>query len=226
MTVRLGLAGRCALVTGGTSNIASACVSRLCAEGVAVAFTGSNSPRGESIASETGGSFLECDHSDRASTDRAVGKAIERCGGRLDILVTNAGMQFEGSVEDTPEAVFRELLEVNLTSLFRVGRACFESMRAHGGGSMIHVGSEAGIRAAHETAAYSVMTAGAIAVAELFAAEGAPYRIRSNAVCPRAGTDAAALVAWLASDESASVSGATLRVDGGAGAAMLVDTRT
>ena len=49
---------------------------------------------------------------------------------------------------------------------------------------MVHVGSDAGIRAAHETAAYSVTSAGVIPVAALFAAEGMPYGIRSNAVCP------------------------------------------
>jgi 3-oxoacyl-[acyl-carrier protein] reductase len=226
MTVGLGLAGRCALVAAGVSDSASACVRRLREEGMTVAFTGSDRRHGEPIASETGGSFIECDHSDRASTDRAVEQAIELCGGRLDVLVTGAGMLVERSIEGTSEALFRELIEVNLTSPFRVGRACLRSMHAHGGGSMIYVTSDAGIRAAHETAAYSVMSAGAIVLAELFAAEGAPHGIRSNAVCPRTGTDAAALVAWLASEESARVSGATLRVDGGAGAAMVIDTRT
>ncbi len=111
-------------------------------------------------------------------------------------------------------------------------------MRAQGAGSMIHVASDAGIRAAHETAAYSVTSAGVIALAELFAAEGAPHGVRCNAVCPadrslreRARADGrphrsvASLVAWLACDESAHMSGATLRIDGGAGAAMVADTR-
>jgi NAD(P)-dependent dehydrogenase (short-subunit alcohol dehydrogenase family) len=193
MTVRLGLEGRCALVTDAISEIGIACAERLRDEGMTV------------------GNCLE--------------DALDLGGGRLDVLVTTPGMTFEGGIEATPEATFRKLLEANLTSVFKVSRACFGPMRAQGRGSMIHISSDAGIRAAHETAAFSVTGAGVIAVAELFAAEGAPHSIRSNAVCPRPGTDVASLVAWLASDESAQVSGATLRVDFGAGAAMIIDTR-
>ena len=160
------------------------------------------------------------------SADRAVADARElSAGAGLDVLVTCPEMRLDGSIESTPEAAFRELLAVNLTAAFRVGRECFEAMRTQGAGSMIHIASDAGIRAAHETAAFSVMSAGLIALAELFAAEGSPHGIRSNAVCPRSGTDVAAIVAWLASEESAHLSGATLRVDGAAGAAMVLDTR-
>jgi NAD(P)-dependent dehydrogenase (short-subunit alcohol dehydrogenase family) len=222
-----------------------------------VAFTGRSGGRGEKTARETGADFIECDHRDREASDRAVEQVQELAEGRLDALVANAGILFQGPIEATPEAVFRELLEVNLTALFRVSRRCFEQMRKNGGGSMIHVASDAGIRAVHEIAAYSVTKAGVIAVSELFGAEGAPYGIRSNAVCPgdivpgvqatpagheehaedpagwvlppsgRFGTgeDVAGLVAWLAADESAHMTGATLRIDGGTGAAMRVLTR-
>jgi NAD(P)-dependent dehydrogenase (short-subunit alcohol dehydrogenase family) len=195
---------------------------------MAVAFTDSDRERGGALAAETGALFLEWDPLDRAACDRAVSEALRATGDRLDVLVTNAPRSFDGSLENTPESVLQDLLEANLTSAFRVARACFAPMHAQGGGSMIHVASAAGIRAAHETAAYSVAAAGVIALAELFAAEGAPYSVRSNAVCPAAGdtgADVAPLVAWLASDESTHVSGATLRVDRGAGAAMVIDTR-
>ena len=184
MTVRLGLDGRCALITDGASEVGRACVQRLRDEGMAVSFTGSDRERGEAIARETGGTFIECDLRDRAACDRTVERALELEGGRLDVLVTQAATVFEGSIEATPEATFRELLEVDLTALFRVTRACFATMRARGRGSMIHVASDAGIRAAHEMAAHSVVSAGLIAIAELFAAEGAPLGVRSNAVCP------------------------------------------
>jgi NAD(P)-dependent dehydrogenase (short-subunit alcohol dehydrogenase family) len=257
MTAQYRLEGRAALVTGGTSGIGRATVVRLREEGMRVAFTGRSRERGEAVAAETGADFLECDHRDREASDRAVEQALDLADGRVDALVANAGILFQGPIEATPEDVFRELLEVNLTALFRVSRRCFEPMRDHGGGSMIHIASDAGIRAVHEIAAYSVTKAGVIAVSELFSAEGAPYGIRSNAVCPgdivpgvqatpaghddhaedpagwvlppsgRFGTgeDVAALVAWLASDESAHMTGATLRIDGGTGAAMRALTR-
>lgn len=235
MTDRLGLDRRSALIIEGTSEIGRACVERLREEGMAVAFTGSDRERGAVIARETGSSFLECELRERESCDRAVERALESGDGRLDVLVTQAATVVEGSIEATAEAAFRELLEVDLTALFRVSRACFHAIGASGRGSMIHVASDAGIRADHETAAYSVASAGLIAVAELFAAEGAPLGIRSNAVCPggvrpsgglATGTDVSSVVAWLASDQSAHVSGATIRVDDAASAAMTQNTRS
>jgi NAD(P)-dependent dehydrogenase (short-subunit alcohol dehydrogenase family) len=232
-TVRLGLDGRRALIIDGTSEIGRACVQRLHGEGMEVVFTGSDRERGEATAREIGGTFLECDLRDREACDRTVERGLEFAGGRLDVLVTQAATVLEGSIEATPEATFRELLEVDLTAVFRVTRACFQPMRARGRGSMIHVASDAGIRAAHEMAAHSVLSAGLIAVAELFAAEGAPLGVRSNAVCPGGmppanahAPEVASVVAWLACDESAHVSGATVRVDGASGAAMVQNTRS
>jgi NAD(P)-dependent dehydrogenase (short-subunit alcohol dehydrogenase family) len=245
-----GLEGRNALVTGGTSGIGKAVVERLAAEGMTVSFTGRNAARGEGVAAETGASFLPCDHTDRKASDEAVQRALRLGGGRIDVLVANAGLIFGGPIESTPDEAFRELVEVNLTALFRVSRACFAPMAMQGGGSMIHIASDTGIRPIHSIAAYSVTKAGAVAVSELFAAEGAPHGVRANAVCPgdvvpgvqatpaghsdhaenpegwtlppsgRFGTgqDVANLVAWLASDESAHMTGATLRIDGAAGA--------
>ncbi len=252
-----GLEGRTALVTGGTSGIGKACVARLRDEGMTVAFTGRDRERGDEVAAATGAAFLACDHRNRAASDRAVEDALALGDGRVDVLVANAGILFQGSIEATPDPAFLELVEVNLTALFRVSRACFGPMVAGGRGSMIHVASDTGIRGIHALAAYSVTKAGAVAVSELFAAEGAPHGVRANAVCPgdvvpgvqatpeghadhaenpegwvvppsgRFGTgeDVAALVAWLASDESSHMTGATLRIDGAAGAVMPAPTR-
>lgn len=205
-----GLEGRFGLVTGVISDTGRACAKRLRAEGMTIV------------------EILSADDARRASADQAIEQALTMNGGQVDVLVTNSDETVQGSIEGTGEEEFGRVIETNLTAVFRAGRACFAPMRSNGGGAMIHVASDAGIRAVRETAAYSVACAGVIAVAELFAAEGAPNGIRANAVCRggvASGEDVASVVAWLASAESAHVSGATLRVDGGAGAAMVLDTR-
>jgi glucose 1-dehydrogenase len=237
MSGGLGLQGRCGLVAAGTSQLGRACVERLRDEGMAIAFTGADREHGHELAQRTGAAFLDCDPGDRAAVDEAAHRAPRLLGGRLDLLVTCPELLLEGSIEATPDDDFRALIEADLTSAFRLARACLPPMRAGGGGSIVQIAASAGIRAAHETAAYSVVSAGLIAVAELLAAEGAPDGVRANAVCPggtervppsgRAvtGADVAAVVAWLASEQSGHMTGATLRLDGGEGAAMLLDTR-
>lgn len=250
--VTLALEGRAALVTGGTSGIGRAIVERLRREGMVVAFTGRDETRGALVAATTGAAFLSADATDRQACDRSIDEALERTAGRLDLLVTNAAMVFRGSIESTPATVFRELVEVNLTAPFRYARRSLEVMRRAGGGSMVHIASDAAIRGIHGIAAYSVTKAGVVAMSELMAADGTRFGVRSNAVCPGAvfpgvqstprgyeahaedasgwrtppsgrfgsGDDIAALVAWLASDEAAHVNGATIRVDGAAGAVV------
>lgn len=250
------LHGRVALVTGGTSGIGRACVERLREEEMVVLFTGRNEERGRAVAADTGAIFVRADARDRPACERSVDEAL-RIGGRIDLLVANAGIVYGGPIETMPEPAFRELLEVNLTAAFRYSRACFAAMKARGRGSIVHIASDAGIRGIHEIPAYSVTKAGVVALSELLAAEGAPHGVRSNAVCPGdvvpgvqatpegheshaedpsawtlppsgrfgTGADVAALVAWLASDESEHMTGATLRIDGGTGAAMRAITR-
>jgi NAD(P)-dependent dehydrogenase (short-subunit alcohol dehydrogenase family) len=237
VTIRLGLEGRGGLVIGGTSELGGACVQRLCEEGMEIVFTGADPDRGEAIAQLTGCTFLACDPGDRAAGDRMLERALTLLGNRLDVLVANSDKLVNASIEGSPDEEFRALLEWNLTWPFRIARACVARMRAAGGGSVIHVASADGIRADHETAAHSVASAGVIALSELLAAEGAVHGIRANVVCPSTslrvppsgrrvtGADVASVVAWLASEESGHVTGATLRLDGGEGAAMLLDTR-
>jgi NAD(P)-dependent dehydrogenase (short-subunit alcohol dehydrogenase family) len=178
-----GLEERHVLVTGGTSGIGRAIVGRLRQEGMTVAFTGRDEARGVEVAEATGATFLRCDHLDRADSDRAVEEALALSGG-LDLLVANAGIIYGGPIESTPDEAFLELVEVNLTALFRVSRDCFGPLEANGGGSMIHVASDTGIRGIPAIAAYSVTKAAVVALSELFAYEGAPRGVRSNAVCP------------------------------------------
>lgn len=178
------LHGGTALVTGGTSGIGRACVERLSAEGMKLVFTGRSERRGAEVATMTGAKFIQCDARDRAACDRSIEAAVASLNGRLDVLVANAGILYTGPLEKMPDAALRELIEVDMTAVFRYSRGCFNAMREQGGGTIVFIASDAGIRGIHELPAYSAAKAGVLAISELLAVEGAPHGIRSNAVCP------------------------------------------
>lgn len=243
---------RTALVTGGTSGIGRAIVEHLSGAGVRVAFTGRNTERGARAEASTGAKFLQADAADRSQCDQSIDRALAALGGRLDLFVSNAALVFAAPLEETPEDVFRELLEVNLTAAFRFSRACFRRMQAQGHGSIVHIVSDAAIRGIHHIPAYTISKAGLLAMSEVLAAEAASHGVRVNAICPGAvvpgvqstiaghdhhaedastwgpapsgrhgtGSDIAEAVLWLASDAADHISGATLRIDGAASAAM------
>ena len=178
-----GLAGARVLVTGGTSGIGRACVERLARDGAAVVLTGRSEERGAHVAEAAGANFVRADARDPDAVVASVGRAVKQLGG-LDILVNNAGILFQGGIEDTPPDAWRELIDVNLTAAFLYARCCFGPMRDGGGGAMIHIVSDTGIRGIPTIAAYSVTKAGMRMLSDVLALEGAPLGIRSNAVCP------------------------------------------
>jgi len=239
---------RTALVTGGTGGIGSAIVRRLRSDGYGVVFCGRDERRGAELEHATGAVFRPADAADRAACDASVEFALEHLG-RVDLLVANAGILVRGPLAETSDEDFERLVETNLTATFRYGRALFAAMRGEGGGAMVLIASDSAIRGSHRIPAYSAVKAGVVAIAELLGAEGAPHGIRANALCPgntlpgmegddaagwratasgafATGEDVAAAVAFLASAEAAHINGATLRIDGGTGAALQAVTRS
>lgn len=243
---------RGALVTGGTSGIGRAIVERLCGDGLRVAFTGRHVERGLAVADATGAAFIVADARSRRATDRAVDESLSWLHGRIDVLVNNAAIVFEASLAHTPDEVFNELLEVNLTAARRYTTAVFRAMAEQRSGTIVNVASDSAIRGIPKLAGYSVTKAALLSLSEVIAAEGAPYGVRCNAVCPGAthpgmrstatgyeshaendadwaaapsgrhgrAEDVAAVVGWLVSEDAGHVSGATIRVDGAASAAL------
>jgi NAD(P)-dependent dehydrogenase (short-subunit alcohol dehydrogenase family) len=239
---------RTALVTGGTGGIGSAIVRRLRAHGDEVVFCGRDEERAAALERETGAVFCEADATDRAAGDASVAFALERLG-HVDLFVANAGILVEGPLARTSDEQFDLLVETNLTSTFRYARALFAPMRRQGSGVMVLIASDSAIRGSHRIPAYSAVKAGVVAIAELLGAEGAPYGIRANAICPgntlpgmagdepagrrppasgafATAADVASAVAFLASRQAAHINGATLRIDGATGAALQAVTRS
>src|SRR6188472_3336172 len=110
-----------ALVTGGTSGIGEAVVTRLTEDGARVVFTGRDETRGDAVARRTGARFVRADVLDPAAVRASVEDAVAHLGG-LDIVVLNAGVLCEGTLSETTDEQWDTVIGTNLTSTFRYAR--------------------------------------------------------------------------------------------------------
>jgi NAD(P)-dependent dehydrogenase (short-subunit alcohol dehydrogenase family) len=110
--------------------------------------------------------------------------AVEAACGRIDVLVNNAGIACISPAEQTPAALWREVVEVNLTGPFLLCQAFGRSMLAQRRGSIINIASVAGLRGVADRAAYNASKHGLIGLTRTLAVEWGGRGVRVNAVCP------------------------------------------
>ncbi|GAA4466097.1 SDR family NAD(P)-dependent oxidoreductase [Phytohabitans houttuyneae] len=163
--------GKVAVVTGGAKGIGAAVVARLSRDGASVVY------------GDVDGDGVRADVTVAADMERLVATAVERFGG-LDILVTSAGIQRYGTVEETTEALWDEVLDVNLKGVYLACRAAIPHLRARGGGAIVAVSSVQASVSQRNVAAYAASKAGINALVRSMALDHAADRIRVNAVCP------------------------------------------
>ena len=182
------LEGQVALVTGGSSGIGRGVAQRLIAEGASVFFTGRDHTTGRAAEAFLGGPpnavFLSADAADEADVRESVAATVER-GGRLDLLVNNAGIALTERLIETPVSEFDRLMAINVRGCFLYALATFDEL-VNTRGSMIHIASDAGLRGEAPIGAYSVSKAAVVMMAKMFALDGAERGVRSNCVCPGA----------------------------------------
>ncbi|MDO1582550.1 3-oxoacyl-ACP reductase family protein [Rhizobium oryzicola] len=160
------LAGKVALVTGGSRSIGAAIARRLAADGAAVALTYSASrERAEAIVSEIvtdGGRALaiEADAGNPDAVRSAVAQTVNTLG-RIDILVNNAGIAINAPIEDFKFEDYERMLAVNVTGVFVATQEAARHMTV--GGRIIHIGSSMTRYAAFPTASVYTLTKGAVA---------------------------------------------------------------
>jgi NAD(P)-dependent dehydrogenase (short-subunit alcohol dehydrogenase family) len=176
-------AGIRSLVTGGTSGIGAAVVDRLARDGARVVFTGRDAERGRAVAERTGSVFVQADATSEDDVNRSVDEAVDHLGG-LDALVCNAGVIVDATVSQTSLEDWQTLLDVNLTAPYLHSVRALPALRDAGGGSIVHVSSDAGVWGEEEIGAYSVTKAALITLAQMLAIEAGRSGIRVNAVCP------------------------------------------
>jgi acetoacetyl-CoA reductase len=233
---------RVALVTGGTRGIGKAISARLKADGFAVAANyAGNAEAAEAAAKELGIKVFKWDVGDEAQCAEGIAKVAAECG-PVDVLVNNAGITRDGLFHKMSAEKWRDVIRVDLDSLFFMTRPVIEGMRERGFGRVINISSINGQKGQVGQVNYSTAKAGMIGFTKALAQESASKGVTVNCICPgyidtdmvaavpedvlkkiiatipvgRLGKaeEIAHAVSFLASDQCAFMTGATITMNG------------
>lgn len=179
----MSLEGKTALVTGGGRGIGEAIARALAARGVRLGITGRTVTDLDRVAGEIGGVPLAADFTDRASVDRLV-DAVGAELGRVDILVNNAGIAESAPLARVSDDMWDRMMEVNVTSAFRLVRALAPAMVEAGWGRIVNLASNAGVSGYRYSTAYCASKHAMVGMTRALAIDLAPSGVTINAVCP------------------------------------------
>jgi len=177
--------GKRVLISGSSRGIGFATARRFIDLGARVVVNGRSAASVDtalaSLAAGDRASGAVADASRVADCESMVAQALDAMGG-LDILVTAAGVAYDASIEDTSEAIWDQILDINLKGLFFTCKAALPALR-ESRGNIINVASDSGVRGETEMSAYCASKAAVINMTRAMALETAP-EVRINSVCP------------------------------------------
>jgi 3-oxoacyl-[acyl-carrier protein] reductase len=240
------LDGKVAVITGGSSGIGAAAVKVMVREGAKVGFTYRKNQEGaEKIQAEVGeenAKFFQAVVGDFARADEVVNETREAFGG-LDIIVANAGANWDKVIWKMTEEMWDNVLETDLKGTFNYIRAAAPIFKEQKSGKIVAVSSINGIRGKFGQANYAAAKAGVHGLCKSVAKELGRSNVNVNVVCPgliltemiqsmpedflnksteeivlgRIGTpeEVAEVITFLASDASRHITGEVIKVDGG-----------
>jgi 3-oxoacyl-[acyl-carrier protein] reductase len=238
------LSNKRALVTGASGGIGRAIAQALHDCGAAVVLSGTRRDALDELAAKLGEKAfsIQADLGDVTTEDVLVETASSAMGG-IDILVNNAGITRDGLMLRMSDEDWQDVLNINLSTVFRLSRACLKGMMKARWGRIISISSVVGAKGNPGQANYAASKAGLVGMTKSLAAEVASRGITANCVAPgfittamtdaldenikarllenipcgRFGSseDVAAAVVYLASNEASYVTGETLHVNGG-----------
>lgn len=183
------LDGKVAIVTGSAGGIGAAIARRYVEEGAKVVIADLNLEAAQVKARELtdcgpGEAIgLAMDVTNEQAVNAGVATAVERFG-RVDILVSNAGIQIVHPIEDFPFSDWKRMLAIHLDGAFLTTKACLPHMKAQGSGAVIYMGSVHSHEASPLKSAYVTAKHGLLGLARALAREGGASGIRTNVICP------------------------------------------
>lgn len=243
------LKDKVALVTGAASGIGRACALRFAREGAKVALVDIDEKRGQEAAAEAArageAAFFKCDVGYKDQVDATVDAALAKFG-RIDVLLSNAGIMRRFEFLDLTETDFDDVIRTNLKSVFLFGQKVGRHMAERKSGVIINMSSTSVQMTMPTLSPYAASKGGISSLTRAMAISLAKYGIRVNAIGPGTiltelnrtnllanadnrrnilsrtplmrlgeGEDVAGVAMFLATDDSAYVSGQTIYADGG-----------
>ncbi|MFA6279982.1 MAG: 3-oxoacyl-[acyl-carrier-protein] reductase [Bdellovibrionales bacterium] len=243
----LSLNGKNALVTGAAGGLGTVIAKMLVAQGARVALTDIRPEGIEALQAELGGAAhavtIVGNLTDPAVPPTLIKEAEEKLGGGVDILINNAGLTRDGLAMRMKDEDWDLVMNVNLSSAFRLSRAALKGMMTRRWGRIINMASVVGVMGNAGQANYAASKGGLIAMSKSLAQEMAPRGVTVNCVAPgfivTAMTDklndeqknkmlaniplgylgepkdVAASIVFLASEEARYITGQTIHINGG-----------
>lgn len=180
--------GRVAIVTGAASGIGKEIALRFAAEGGIPVIADLNLDAAQATAEEIKSRGAEAfavamNVTDEAQVEKGVADAVAKYG-KIDILVSNAGIQIVHPLIEFPFADWKKLISIHLDGAFLTTKACLKHMYAAKYGRVIYMGSVHSKEASKLKAAYVTAKHGLLGLARVLAKEGAEHNVTANVVCP------------------------------------------
>ena len=182
------LKDKVAIVTGAASGIGHEIAKTFAAEGARVVIADLNQKAADAAATEIGDKSkaigVVMDVTNEEQVDSGVARTVEQFG-KVDVLVSNAGIQIVAPLDEFKFADWKRLLSIHLDGAFLTTRAVLRQMYKQGkGGSIIYMGSVHSKEASVLKAPYVTAKHGLIGLAKVVAKEGAKHGVRANVICP------------------------------------------